>query len=165
MLFTECKEYYDAQIDAESKRLNRLNKAATLTENDEVSDCLQSLISEIKKRISELKDHKERLKALQNEFFAEMKRIGDIVNIEMPEPSEIDLIRDKAVDPKSVLDEYCSRNNIRHSKELEILIADIFSDIKPASSLVGSGFSEVLDKTVFDALNIGKENIKFDFGI
>lgn len=163
VLFTECKEYYDSQIDAESKRLNRLNKAATLTENDEVSDCLHSLISEIKKRISELKDHKERLKALQNEFFAEMKRIGDIVNIEMPEPSEIDLIHDKAVDPKSVLDEYCRRNNIKHNKDLEIMISDTFSDLRPVSGLIGSGFSRESEGTIFDALNIGSENVKFNF--
>lgn len=162
-LFTTCKDFYDEEIESESKRLNRLNKAATLTEEDEVNSCLTSLISEIRRQVNDLKDRKDKLKALQNDFFAEIKRVGDIVNIEMPEPSEIDLIRDKAADPKFVLDEYCRKNNIQHNKELEIMLEDMFSEIKPAAGFISSGgIDGELGKTIFENLNIDESDIKFN---
>lgn len=162
ILFTQCKDFYDEKIDLESKRLTRLNKATTLTDDNEVCDCLTSLIGEIKNSVSDLKEHKDKLKSLQADFFSEIKRIGDLVNIEMPEPSEIDLIRDKAVNPKAVLDEYCRRQNIRHNKELEILLADVFAGIKPVRGAVGSGApSSEFGRAILENLNIGRDKIKF----
>lgn len=158
VLFTKCKEFYDEEIDVESKRLNRLNKAATLTDDEVVGGCLKSLINEIQNSITNLKEHKDKLKTLQTDFFSEIKCIGDTVNIEMPEPSEIDLIRDKAVNPKAVLDAYCIKHDIRHDKELEIMLADIFAGIKPVEGVVGSGVpSSGFAKTIFENLNIGED--------
>lgn len=81
VLFTKCKEFYDEKIDIESKRLNRLNKAVTLSTDDVVTECITSLIGEIKRSISDLKERKDNLKELQNDFFSEIKRVGDAVNI------------------------------------------------------------------------------------
>lgn len=162
LLFTQCKEFYDEKIDIESKRLDRLNKAATLTDDREVSECLTSLIGEIKKSVTDLKKRKEKLKELQTDFFSEIKCIGDAVNIEMPVPTEIDLIRDKAVNPKAVLDEYCKKYNVKHKTELEIMLADIFAGIKPADvAMGGDELGSELCKIISNNLNIGREKIKF----
>lgn len=157
VLFTKCKEYYNAKLDDEGKRLNRLNKALTLSENDEVSECITSLVGEIKRSIASLKESMKDLSDLQNDFFAEIKRIGDIVNIKMPEPSEIDLIRDKLVDPKSVLDEYCEKNRIKRSDDLSALIGNIFADMKPIISNTegDKGYSSELAAVI-------DENLKLD---
>lgn len=155
VLFTKCKEFYDEKIDAESKRLNRLNKAATLSTDDTVSECISSLIGEIKRSVTDLKEHKEQLKVLQNDFFTEIKRVGDSVNISMPEPSEIDLIRDKIVDPKSVLDEYCSKQGIKRNKELEVMLNDVFADLKTSSVQPGSkAYTEELSGVISDNLQV-----------
>lgn len=165
VLFTKCKEFYDESIDEESKRLNRLNKAVTLSTDDTVTECLTSLLSEIKRSITDLKDRKESLKQLRNEFFSEIKRVGDAVNITMPEPSEIDLIRDKAVDPKSVLDEYCRKNGVKPNADLAISLANIFADIKPVYEGVRKvrEIDRELSKSVYDAINIDVSDIRFDF--
>lgn len=131
VIFTKCKEYYDEQIDEEKCRLSRLNKALTLTEDATVTECLTSLIAEIKRRAGDLTEHRETLKKLRDEFFSEIKRVGDIVHIEMPEPSEIDLIRSKTTDPKAILDEYISRNNIKKNEDFFTILENTFAEIKP----------------------------------
>ena len=80
---------------------------------------------------------KANLKELQDKFFTEIKEIADRVNIEMPEPSEIDLIQDKIYDPKTILDEYCdkyglnSQSNINSRRNHADTISNLFKDIKP----------------------------------
>lgn len=167
VLFTKCKEYYDSQIDEEAKRLNRLNKALTLSENNDITECLTSLLGEIKRSKQRLTDHKDTLKKLQDEFFSEMKRIGDIVNIQMPEPSEIDLIRDKITDPKRVLDEYCEKQGIKRSKDFPMIMTEVFADIKPVfnESEGNSGFSKELAAIMAEALAFNHEQIKFSFSV
>ena len=83
----------------------------------------------------------------------------------MPEPSEIDLIRDKAVDPKSVLDEYCLKNGIKPNADLAISLVNIFADIKPVYEGVRKvrEIDSELSKSVYDAINIDATDIKFDF--
>lgn len=167
VLFTKCKEYYDSQIDEEAKRLNRLNKALTLSENNDITECLTSLLGEIKRSKQRLTDHKDTLKKLQDEFFSEMKRIGDIVNIQMPEPSEINLIRDKITDPKRVLDEYCEKQGIKRSKDFPMIMTEVFADIKPVfnESEGNSGFSKELAAIMAEALAFNHEQIKFSFSV
>lgn len=110
VLFTKCKDYYDGLLDEEKKLHNRLSHilADDSLENDDARDYLNSMYSTAKKKIVRIKLLIENLKILQNEFFSEIKRISDIVNIEMPEPSEIDLLQDKLSNPKLVLDAYCN---------------------------------------------------------
>lgn len=150
VLFTKCKEYYDEQIEEEKRRLNRLNKALTLTDEATVTECLSSLISEIKRSVTALTEHLELLKKLQGSFFSEIKRIGDIVNIEMPEPSEIDLIRDKTVNPKAVLDEYLSKNGINKNSDFAIVLENTLAGITPvlhrkiAKSTAPSEISQII---------------------
>lgn len=165
VLFTRCKEYYDTKIDEEGKRLNRLNKAVTLSENDVITECLNSLIGEIKRSITTLKEKKEKLKELQNRFFAEIKRIGDVVHIEMPEPSEIDLIQDKIVNPKEVLEQYCEKHNIKQNPEISILLNDIFAEVNSVFLKVeGNGeYSKELEEIITSTMNIDKKRIKFKY--
>lgn len=167
VLFTKCKEYYDSQIDEEAKRLNRLNKALTLSENNDITECLTSLLGEIKRSKQRLTDHKDTLKKLQDEFFSEMKRIGDIVNIQMPEPSEIDLIRDKITDPKKVLDEYCEKQGIKRSKDFPMIMTEVFADIKPVfnESEGNSGYGKELSEIMSEALSLKPAQIKFSYAV
>lgn len=156
VLFTKCKDYYDEQIEEEKRRLSRLNKALTLTEDAIVTECLTSLISEIKRRANDLTEHRDTLKKLRDEFFSEIKRVGDIVHIEMPEPSEIDLIRGKSVDPKSVLDEYITRNSIKKNSDYSIILENALAGIKPALFQVIEASKPADEITKIIMANVGK---------
>ena len=131
ILFVKCKNYYDDLISTESKRLNRLNTSLTFSENDVVTECLSSLINEIKRHLNELKEDKQNLKKLQDEFFTEIKIISDKFGIEMPEPSEIDLIQDKIQNPSEVIKEYKEKKGIENHHKLFIKISDIIFNIDP----------------------------------
>lgn len=165
VLFTRCREYYDTMLDAEGKRLNRLNKAVTLSENDIVSDCLNSLIIEIKRSIGVLKDCKESLKTLQDEFFSAIKYVGDQVNIQLPEPSEIDLLREKAVDPKIILESYLSRKGLRPNPDYSLILTQTLGDVKPMLGRAegGAQYKETLVEIMEEALPKSSEKIKFTF--
>lgn len=159
VLFSKCKEYYEDSIDSENKRLNRLNTALTLSDNDTVSECILSLVKEIKRNLSEIKDMKTKLKEIQDEFFGEIKIVSDIVGIEMPEPSEIDLIRDKVVDPLKVIKEYKQKCGIKSNPNISIMIQEILGDVKPVINKTagGSEYKNVLADIIQENLVVDKE--------
>lgn len=80
---------------------------------------------------------KANLKELQDKFFTEIKEIADRVNIEMPEPSEIDLIQDRIYDPKTVLDEYCEKYGLNSPAHINArsnnsdIIENSFKEMNP----------------------------------
>jgi GTP-binding protein EngB required for normal cell division len=164
VLFSKCKEYYEYSIDSENKRLNRLNTALTLSDNDTVSECISSLVKEIKRNLSEIKDMKTKLKEIQDEFFGEIKTVSDIVGIEMPEPSEIDLIKDKIVDPLKVIQEYKQKHGIKSNPNLSIMIQEILGDIKPVINKVAGGleYKDVLTDIIQENLVVDKDKIRFN---
>jgi GTPase Era involved in 16S rRNA processing len=163
VLFVKCKEYYEDIIEDESRRLNRLNTALTLSENDTVTECLSSLQIEIKKNIKELKSINEKLKKLQNGFFTEIKFISDVVGIKMPEPSEIDLIKDKVKDPLKVVEEFKKKHGINNSDDLTMILTDTYSSINPVidRTLGNSDYKEEVYDMLEENLIVDKSKIKF----
>lgn len=164
VLFSKCKEYYENSIDNENKRLNRLNTALTLSDNDTVSECISSLVKEIKRNLSEIKDMKTKLKEIQDEFFGEIKIVSDLVGIEMPEPSEIDLIKDKIVDPLKVIQEYKQKHGIKSNPNLSTMIQEILGDVKPVINKTagGSEYKNVLADIIQENFVVDKEKIRFN---
>jgi len=133
VLFTRCKEYYDTELDKAQRLHNRLSHILTdfSSDNPDAEDYLQSMDRASVRKITELKDMKNHLHQLQDNFFTEIKRIADIVKIEMPEPSDIDLLSDKLTDPKEVLDTYCNQNgldDVKH-KNLQLAVSEIMIEV------------------------------------
>ncbi|MGL4876410.1 MAG: dynamin family protein [Clostridium sp.] len=163
-LFVECKEYYEKIINEEGKRLNRLNRAITLSENDTVTECLSSLINEIKRNIVKLKDISSKLKELQDEFFKEIKSIADIVGIQMPEPSEIDFIKNKIQNPLEVIKSVNKKNGIKTDINLSSLMKDVFSNVISILNKVegGSEYKNELLNEMKKNTQIEESKIRFN---
>ena len=112
-LFVGCRNYYDDSIDSDNLSLSRINQALTLVgDNADVNGYLSSLAASTKEHITSLKDARESLRKLQQEFFAEIKIVADKVNIYMPEPSEIDLVQGKTTDPAAVVHSILQKRNL-----------------------------------------------------
>ncbi len=143
ILFVRCKEFYEDEIDEESRKLTRLNTSITrLMAEDidsEILEPLQLMVQEAQKNVNELKNISRRLKELQNEFFTEIKFISDIVGIAMPEPSEIDLLQDKVKNPFQLIEEYKRENGIQTDPSLADMLKEIFEKIDPVINRLAGG--------------------------
>ena len=165
LIFVRCKEFYEEEINQESKKLTRLNTSITkLSAEDidyEILEPLQQLVKEAQRNVNELKDIGKKLKELQNEFFTEIKFISDIVGISMPEPSEIDLIQDKVKNPIQMLEEYKKEKGIRTDSSVADLLQDIFDGIEPVINKTAGGNTyknELLD-VILERCDLAPEEI------
>ncbi len=133
-LFVRCREFYDDEIENERRRLSRVNLAGTKLPQDVdpvVTSSLAGLKQDIQKNIEELKEVKEQTKRLQDEFFGELKRVGDEVGIAMPEPREVELMRDTVQDPMKLIAEYRQKKGIRSDGPILEIIRKTLSDVEP----------------------------------
>lgn len=149
IIFVRCKEFYEDEIEEESRKLTRLNTSITkLMAEDidsEILEPLQAMVREIQKNVNELKAIGKQLQALQDEFFTEIKFISDIVGIAMPEPSEIDLLQDKVKNPMQLIEEYKREKGIQTDPSMVDMLQSVFEGIKPVINKHAGG-SEYRDE-------------------
>ena len=150
ILFVKCKDFYEDAIDEESRQLTRLNTSITKLSAEDISDDvlepLKAMVREAQKNVNALKDIRQRLKALQNEFFSEIKFVSDVVGIAMPEPSEIDLLQDKVINPLQLIEAYKKEKGIQTDPAIVELLKSTFEGIEPVihKKEGGSQYREVL---------------------
>ena len=166
VIFGRCKEFYEDEIDEESKKLNRLNtsltKLAVEQIDEEILEPLRLLVKDAQKNVDELKGISKKLKGLQDEFFTEIKFIADQVGIAMPEPSEIDLIKDKVQDPLEMLEEYKKENGIKTDESLVYMLEEMFEDVEPVIDMQmgGSEYQNQLTDILEQIFDIKDEDIR-----
>lgn len=164
-LFVRCKDFYEDEIDEESRKLTRLNTSITKLAAEDIEaetlEPLQLMVKEAQKNVNELKDISKKLKKLQNEFFTEIKFISDIVNIDMPEPSEIDLLQDKIQNPLRLIEEYKKEKGIQTDRSVADMLQNMFAGIEPVINKTagGSEYREELIGIIKKTCRINPEDI------
>lgn len=167
-LFVRCKDFYEDEINEESRKLTRLNTSITKLEAEdidtEILEPLQLMVKEAQKNVNELKNISKKLKELQDEFFTEIKFISDIVNIDMPEPSEIDLLQDKVQNPLQLIEDYKKQKGIKTDSSVADMLQNIFDGIEPVinKSAGGSEYKEELIDIIKESCSINAEDIHID---
>ena len=143
ILFVRCKEFYENEIDEESRRLTRLNTAITKLAAEDIDqdifEPLDKMVKEAQVSLNELKDIREKLKKLQDEFFTEIKFLSDIEGIAMPEPSEIDLLQDRIQNPLQILEDYKKEKGIKTDESIVDMLHELFSGIEPVINKSAGG--------------------------
>lgn len=143
VLFVKCKDFYEDEIEEESRKLTRLNTSITkLSVEDidsEILEPLQAMVKDAQKNVNELKEIGKKLKELQDEFFTEIKFIADVVGIAMPEPSEIDLLQDKAQNPLELIEEYKKKKGITTDSSIVDMLMDVFEGVEPTINKLAGG--------------------------
>lgn len=152
MLFVKCKDFYEDEIEEESRKLTRLNTSITkLSAEDidaEILEPLQAMVRNAQKNVNELKEIRKKLKELQDEFFTEIKYIADVVGISMPEPSEIDLLQDKARSSSELIEEYKREKGIKTDTGIIDMLQAVFDGVEPVINKFAGGSeyrSEIAD--------------------
>lgn len=165
VLFVRCKKFYENEIAQESRELSRLQTSLTKLAAEEIPneilEPLDLMVKEIKKRVSDLKDISEKLKKLQNEFFTEIKFIADVVGIDMPEPTEIDLLQDQAQNPLQLLEEYKKAKGIQTDDTVVDMLQNMFDGVEPVinRTVGGSEYREELLNVIKSTCDIKPEDI------
>ena len=165
VLFVRCKDFYEDKIDEESRQLTRLNTSITKLMGEDIDftilEPLQLMVKEAQKNVNELKSIYKTIKELQDEFFTEIKYISDIVGISMPEPSEIDLLKDKIQNPLEIIEEYKKKNGIKTDKTIVNMFIDMFDGIEPVinKNAGGSDYTNEIINIIKTNCNIKKEDI------
>ena len=167
-IFVRCKDFYEEEIDEESRKLTRLNTSITkLAAEDietEILEPLQLMVKEAQRNVNELKGISKKLKELQDEFFTEIKFVADIVGISMPEPSEIDLLQDKVQNPLELIEEYKKQKGIQTDKSVIDMLQGIFHGIEPIINKCAGGSeykNELLD-VIMSVCDINPEDIRIN---
>lgn len=165
ILFVRCKDFYEDEIDEESRKLTRLNTSITkLMAEDipaEILEPLQRMVKDAQASVNGLKEVSRKLKELQDEFFTEIKYISDIVGIAMPEPSEIDLLQDKVQSPLQLIEDYRKEQGIKADPEIVQMISDAFEGIEPVinKKAGGSAYRNELINVITENLDLSPEDI------
>lgn len=168
VIFVRCKDFYEKEIDEESRKLTRLNTSITkLSAEDidfEILEPLQLMVKEAQRNVNELKDISKKLKNLQDEFFTEIKFISDIVGIAMPEPSEIDLLQDKIQNPLQLIEEYKKQKGIKTDNTVVDMLQNMFEGIKPVinKSAGGSEYKNELLDVIMQTCDVKPEEIRIN---
>lgn len=150
-LFLRCRKFFEGEKEGKERSLERLNKALLLIDSDDaqVTEPLQEIVKELRKAITGLKDTLAALIELKNGFFSEIKKISDQVGIEMPDPSEVELVDDAADLMKIALERKKKTEPGKSSKSADILRAAFESVIPVFDSLPGgSAYAAATAKTI-----------------
>lgn len=164
-IFVRCKDFYENEIDEESRKLTRLNTSITrLSAEDidsEVLEPMQLFVKDAQKKINGLKDISKKLKELQDDFFTEIKFISDVVGIAMPEPSEIDLLQDKVQNPLELIEEYKKKKGIQTDSTVVDMLQSMFEGIEPVinKSAGGSEYKNELLDVIMTVCDVRPEDI------
>jgi GTP-binding protein EngB required for normal cell division len=167
-LFVRCKDFYEDEIDEESRKLTRLNTSITkLAAEDidsEILEPLQLMVKEAQKNVNKLKEISKKLKELQDEFFTEIKFIADSVNIAMPEPSEIDLLQDKVQNPLQLIEAYKKEKGIQTNRSVVDLLQNMFDGIEPVINRQAGGteYKNELMGIIRNTCNVSQEEIRIN---
>lgn len=167
-IFVRCKDFYEDEIDEESRKLTRLNTSITkLSAEDidtEILEPLQMMVKDAQKNVNALKDVVKKLKELQDEFFTEIKFISDVVGIAMPEPSEIDLLQDKVQNPLQLIEEYKKQKGIQTDTSVVDMLQNMFDGIEPVinKSAGGSEYRNELLDVIMANCDVKQEDIRIN---
>lgn len=167
-IFVRCKDFYEDEIDEESRKLTRLNTSITkLSAEDidtEILEPLQMMVKDAQKNVNALKEVVKKLKELQDEFFTEIKFISDVVGIAMPEPSEIDLLQDKVQNPLQLIEEYKKQKGIQTDSSVVDMLQNMFDGIEPVinKSAGGSEYRNELLDVIMANCDVKQEDIRIN---
>lgn len=103
--FASYQKFIESEQRLGHRRLNRLNRILTLSEEAEVLEDAQELKQIAQHSLDELQSIGENLYNLRQRFFQGLKNLGDHQGIPLPEPQDIDLLDIQSVDLPKLLRE------------------------------------------------------------
>lgn len=127
-LFIDYRTHFNKRRSEEAKRLNILNKVVALIDDENTSKEAEILRRHAQGELTKIESSSKDLSELEEAFFTLLKKIGDEVNIELPEPHDLDLLDLRPINLSTLLENYCKEYQINN------VTYDYFADLPPITT-------------------------------
>ena len=125
--------------ERERRRLEVLNQVLTLNQDGETSDMLRGLVQECRNAMEDLRQRADALRQRQTAFFRELKTVGDLIELKMPEPDEIELLGERRRDVLDTLKRCLTKRGIRPSPQIRSILQRELSGVDVAINREAGG--------------------------
>ena len=153
--FTRYARFIEEEQRQAQRHLNRLNRILVMAESQDVQADAEELKQQAEDSLLAAKERAAELLGLRHRFFGDLKAIGDAVDIELPEPSEIDLLEIQGTDLLKLLTKQREQEGRSAPEESEALY-ELMKEGETAklSSLIGNGLEAQLSPHIATGLDI-----------
>ncbi len=130
-LFMQYQSYVDDKERHAYFRMDKINRILTMSGDEETTQAADVLMASVKQDLATYTQQKNDLAELNQAFFTQLKAIGDLAGVPLPEPNAIDLIDLKDIDLLGMIRE------LRIEQGLDEPVIDKFaaiSDAKPSET-------------------------------
>lgn len=124
-LFIDYRTHFNKRRSEEAKRLNILNKVVALIDDESTSKEADILRRHAQGELTKIESSSKDLSEIEEIFFTLLKQIGDEVNIELPEPHDLDLLDLRPINLLTLLENHCKEDQIDN------VTYDYFADLLP----------------------------------
>ena len=138
-LFLRTRDFYEERQERERRRLEVLNQVLTLNQDGETSDMLRGLVQECRNAMEDLRQRADALRQRQTAFFRELKTVGDLIELKMPEPDEIELLGERRRDVLDTLKRCLTKRGIRPSPQIRSILQRELSGVDVAINREAGG--------------------------
>ncbi|WP_217511142.1 dynamin family protein [Vibrio metschnikovii] len=123
-LFIEYQNFIEAEKRNTYLRMDKIKKILVMSEESQIVEAANVLLIKVTQELEELAALSIAHDQLNNAFFKQLKKIGDLAGVPLPEPSSIELMDLKSIDLLTMLKKRMVEN------EIEPPILNHFSSIK-----------------------------------
>lgn len=156
-LFIAYQNFIEEEKRSTFVRMDKINKILTMSEEEQTTEAANVLLVKVTQELDALTSLSEAHDELNHSFFKQLKQVGDMSGVPLPEPSSLELMDLKPIDLLSMLQKQIEE------KGLEEPLLNPFSSIKSTSEILNRDKILRLDDAVtalnFKAKNVNLQNI------
>lgn len=129
-LFIAYQNFIEKEKRSAYVRMDKINKILTMSEEEQTTEAANVLLVKVTQDLDALRSLSEAYDELNHSFFKQLKQVGDMSGVPLPEPSSLELMDLKPVDLLSML-----RKQIEE-KGLEEPLLNPFTSINSSSEIL-----------------------------
>ncbi|EKO3940799.1 dynamin family protein [Vibrio metschnikovii] len=111
-LFIEYQNFIESEKRNTFLRMDNIKKILVMSEESQIVEAANVLLTKVTQELEVLAALSIAHDQLNNAFFIQLKKIGDLAGVPLPEPSSIELMDLKSIDLLSMLEKQMAENKI-----------------------------------------------------
>lgn len=102
-LFVQFQEHIEAQLRHIHLRKDKINRILVLSESEDINHEANILMTNINQKLAKITAQKDALAQLNLQFFTQLKALGDLTGVPLPEPDALALLSLKKINLLTML--------------------------------------------------------------